>query len=95
MTEPKYLGELSFTASPDASGTFVLSLIDPGVDEGTHVRDISFGLIDLVTDPVVIQVQAEGVIPATSTWGLIVFALVVTATATVLSRRRLRGFLIT
>lgn len=95
VTEPKYLGELSFTASPDASGTFVLSLIDPGMDEGTHVRDISFGLIDLVTDPVVIQVPGGGPIPTTSTWGLIVFALLITATATVLFRKRSVAYAIT
>ena len=91
VTEPKYLGEITYTASADASGTFVISLIDPGMDEGTHVRDSSLALIDLVTEPVVIQVQTAGGIPTTSTWGLIVFALAVIAVATVLIRTKPRN----
>lgn len=84
---PKYCGEITYTASLDAEGSFVIGFIGPATAEGTYLADSTMALMDAVTAPGIIVVEGREVVPAASTWGLIMLTLLMLASGTIVIRR--------
>lgn len=90
VTTPVYLGEITYQFSSDASGTFNIDFIDPGVtpaESQTIVVDDNDDPIVLLADGVQINIVGEP-IPAASTWGIILMCILLAAAGSVILRRR-------
>ncbi len=91
FTAPVYLGEITYTFTADAFGSFTIDFIDAGTTEGTSktvFADDGMSLIAFTADGVAINItEPNSEIPTVSDWGIVALTLLLLVAGTLIIRQ--------